>query len=239
MTEEEWLSCSDPDPMLRFLEGKISERKLRLFAVACCRLVWDRIPNGESKHAVEVAEAFADRVASPAELEAAHVACHAARPAPPGEGDDAEKSAWLAALHCTQLDTKEAAFQSMQNACLVPLFVIQTAWCARTGEDELPEEEWFSLLKEERSRQIAILREVIGNPFRPVVLAPACLSWNDSTIPKLAQSIYDDRAFDRFPILADALEEAGCMDNDILNHCRQPGEHVRGCWVVDLLLGKR
>ena len=67
---------------------------------------------------------------------------------------------------------------------------------------------------------------------------PSWLSWNDGTIPKLAQAIYDDRAFDRLPILADALEEAGCDNADILNHCRQPGEHVRGCWVVDLLLNK-
>jgi hypothetical protein len=64
------------------------------------------------------------------------------------------------------------------------------------------------------------------------------LSWNDGIVPKLAQAIYDDRVFDRLPILADALEEAGCTNADILNHCRQPGEHVRGCWVVDLLLGK-
>jgi hypothetical protein len=64
------------------------------------------------------------------------------------------------------------------------------------------------------------------------------LAWNDGIVPKLAQAIYDDRVFDRLPILADALEEAGCTNADILNHCRQPGEHVRGCWVVDLLLGK-
>ena len=62
--------------------------------------------------------------------------------------------------------------------------------------------------------------------------------WRTSNVTALAQAIYDDRAFDRLPILADALEDAGCTDADILNHCRQPGEHVRGCWVVDLVLGK-
>ncbi len=61
---------------------------------------------------------------------------------------------------------------------------------------------------------------------------------NGNTVQKIARGIYDDRAFDRMPILADALEEAGCTDIEILNHCRQPGEHFRGCWVVDLLLGK-
>ena len=66
----------------------------------------------------------------------------------------------------------------------------------------------------------------------------AWLAWNDGTIRKMAQVIYGDRAFDRLPLLADALEDAGCTDADILGHCRTPGEHVRGCWVVDLLLGK-
>ena len=74
--------------------------------------------------------------------------------------------------------------------------------------------------------------------FRPVALNTAWLAWNDGTIPKLAQAIYDDRAFDRLPILADALEDAGCTDADILGHCRGGGEHTRGCWVVDLVLGK-
>src|SRR5262249_31616753 len=83
-----------------------------------------------------------------------------------------------------------------------------------------------------------LLREIVGNPFHPVTLNPAWLTWNDGTVPKVAQAIYDDRAFDRMPILADALEDAGCTDQAILDHCRGPGEHVRGCWVVDLLLGK-
>jgi hypothetical protein len=85
---------------------------------------------------------------------------------------------------------------------------------------------------------IHAMREVIGNPFRPVAINPAWLNWNDGTVRKVAQAIYDERAFDRLPILADALEEAGCTNTDILNHCRQPRNHVRGCWVVDLILGK-
>ena len=75
-------------------------------------------------------------------------------------------------------------------------------------------------------------------PFRPVSLDPSWLTWHNATIPKIAHAIYDDRAFDRLPILADALEAAGCTDTQILDHCRRPGEHVGGCWVVDALLGK-
>jgi hypothetical protein len=83
----------------------------------------------------------------------------------------------------------------------------------------------------------ALIRDIFGSPFRPsLTLPPAILAWNDGTIPKLAQAIYDNRRFTDLPILADALEEAGCTNSDILNHCRQPGEHVRGCWVLDLVL---
>src|SRR5262249_39746048 len=89
-----------------------------------------------------------------------------------------------------------------------------------------------------RTRLCEIIRDIFGNPFRPSTLNPTVLTCNGGTVPKLAQAIYDGRTFDQLPILADALEEAGCINPDILAHCRQPGVHVRGCWVVDLLLGK-
>ena len=82
------------------------------------------------------------------------------------------------------------------------------------------------------------MRDIFGNPFRSASVNPLWLTWNDGTIPNLARALYDDRAFDRLPILGDALEDAGCVNADILAHCRSGGEHVRGCWVVDLLLGK-
>ena len=89
----------------------------------------------------------------------------------------------------------------------------------------------------ERKFQSAILRDIC-NPYCSVAITDASLMWNDRTIVRIAQAIYDERAFERLPVLADALAEAGCDDADILAHCRGPGPHVRGCWVVDLLLGK-
>jgi hypothetical protein len=80
-----------------------------------------------------------------------------------------------------------------------------------------------------------ILRDIFGNPFHPVTADP---SWFTPTVLTLAEGIYADRAFDRLPIQADALQDAGCEDADILTHCRGPGPHARGCWVVDLVLGK-
>ena len=83
-----------------------------------------------------------------------------------------------------------------------------------------------------------LLREIIGNLFRPVRVDPSWLAWHDCTVPKIAQTLYEERRFQDLPMLADALEEAGCTNTDILSHCRGPGPHVRGCWAVDLLLGK-
>jgi hypothetical protein len=84
-----------------------------------------------------------------------------------------------------------------------------------------------------------VLREVIGNPFRPSPpLPPAVLAWNDGTVRRIAEGIYEGRAFDRLPILADALLDAGCDGEELIAHCRGAGPHVRGCWAVDLILGK-
>jgi len=80
--------------------------------------------------------------------------------------------------------------------------------------------------------------EIFGNPFLPVTVEPSWLAWNGGTITKLAQAINSERTFDRLPILADALEDAGCTNHNILQHCRQSGKHGNGCWVVDLILCK-
>jgi hypothetical protein len=93
------------------------------------------------------------------------------------------------------------------------------------------------MFKAEQEKHCHLLRDIIGNPFR------ATPSWSRQARPgptesRLARAIYADRTFDHLPILADALEEVGCIDAEILSHCRQPGKHVRGCWVVDLVLGK-
>jgi hypothetical protein len=87
----------------------------------------------------------------------------------------------------------------------------------------------------ERESQGRLLRDIFGNPFRPVTVDPA---WRTSNVSAIAQRIYDERRFADLPILADALEDAGCTIGAMLTHCREPGEHVRGCWVVDLVLGK-
>ncbi len=87
----------------------------------------------------------------------------------------------------------------------------------------------------EQVEQAALVREVFDNPFRPVTFDPA---WRMPPVLNLARSMYDDRSFNHMPLLADSLTDAGCIDPQILGHCREPGPHVRGCWVVDLVLDK-
>jgi hypothetical protein len=91
---------------------------------------------------------------------------------------------------------------------------------------------------EEKGAQSDVLRDIFGNPYRPSTAASAWLTWDGGTVPKLAAAIHDERAFGRLPVLADALEDAGCTDAELLAHCRSGGAHVRGCWAVDWILGK-
>jgi hypothetical protein len=117
--------------------------------------------------------------------------------------------------------------------------LLDMAWGMWTAEwPYLDEGEQDPAWLAERSAQACLVRDVFGNPFRPVPVASTWLAWNEGTIRKLAQVIYEEGRFQNLPILADALEEAGCDNLDVLAHCRAPGPHVPGCWVVDLLLGK-
>jgi hypothetical protein len=193
--------------MLEFLRGKASDRKLRLFAVACCWWIWQPLNDERSRRAVEIAERHADGLASEEELESVNYV--------PWVGSTEIGS------HAAQV-AKDAARGTGFSAVIKG---------GTRADLELAE-------AAERQRQSGFLRDLFGNLFRPANLDPSWLSWQAGTIPKLAQTIYDERAFDHLPILADALEEAGCTDPDILTHCRSGGDHVRGCWPVDLILGK-
>jgi hypothetical protein len=105
-----------------------------------------------------------------------------------------------------------------------------------TGSED--SSEWHTARQLEDGAQCQLLHDIFGNPFRPVAVDPRWLAWNFGTVPAIARHVYEERAFYDLPILADALEDAGCGDAAILDHCRSRGPHVRGCWVVDLLLGK-
>ena len=228
MTEAEWMACVEPMRMLRTLEGKVSERKMRLLACACARRLWHVLDDHRCRNAIEVAERFAD---ARADTEQLRVAMHEAEPGPEANSDS--RFARLAAAQAATYHAGQLPFavHFAGEAAIYRAFCDAIAAGARRvlGDPKAAE----------RTVQCTLIRDIVGTPFGyPPAIAVNWLSWNDGTIQKMAQAIYDDRAFDRLPLLADALDDAGCTDAAILSHCRVPGEHVRGCWVVDLLLGK-
>jgi hypothetical protein len=231
MTEEEWLACADPAPMLEFLRGRATDRRLRLFAVTCCRRVASLLPDDATRSSVEVCERFADGLASAAELHQARQVAVAAFDAFQdtdefGNVTGAESASAVVAGACWPPEV-EGRYEGLDSVIdnAVGLGKVYTGW--RNGGQI------------ETRRQCRSIRDIFGNPFRPSPpLPPAVLAWNDSTVTRMAQGIYEDRAFDRLPILADALLDAGCEDEELIRHCRSEGPHVRGCWAVDAILGK-
>jgi hypothetical protein len=212
MTEEEWLACNDTGPMLHFFQGKRANRKFRLFACACCRRQWHLLTDKQSRRAVEAAELYADQKITRRDLFPVSAEVHKVCRGWPWS----EQYPGSMALKATHMARWVAGGRSWGVAETI----------ARHWEPS------------DQGSVIALLHEVFGNPFRPVTLDPAWLSWHDGAATLLAQAVYDERRFEDMPILADLLEEAGCTNADILNHCRDGGQHVRGCWVVDLVLGK-
>jgi hypothetical protein len=216
MTEAEWLTATDPAPMVTFLSPRASDRKFRLAVCACCRLLWETLTDERSRSAVLEAEGSADSLTP-----------ERAPPSPHG----------VAASHVVaEYEIPEGGEYTLAN--VTGLLAFGAAWEAMLFLSHCSEgisggrRGWRA---EKRARSI-LIRCIFGNPFRPATANPA---WLTSTVVSLAAGIYADRAFDRLPILADALQDAGCDNADVLGHCRGPGPHVRGCWVVDLVLGKQ
>jgi hypothetical protein len=221
MTEAEWLKCDDPTVMLEFLRGKVSDRKLRLFAVACCRRISFLLPDETCRQGVEVAERCAD----------GHVS------------EEEQASVW-SAVFASWENVGDGYASLIYGSTMVLAAVAPHPWAWLIGEradssaslsDQEHEPKEAEALRALFVEQPRLFRDLVGNPFRAVTVDSA---WRTATVISLAITIYDERAFDRLPILADALEDAGCDNADILNHCRQPGEHVRGCWVVDKILAR-
>ncbi len=203
--ERAWLACTSPQEMLTLLLGKVSDRKLRLVACACCRSVWQAMPE-DCRRVVELAERAEDDPSALPKVEAIWDRMQRTSAFPPvGSRDGA---AYAAARYASTSDGR-AAVLAVQSL------------------DALPDAS---------ARQCGLLRDVFGpRPFRPISVE-AC--WLTSDVVGIARAAYEDREFDLLPILADALQEAGCAEPAILAHCRESGDHVRGCWVVDLLTGR-
>jgi hypothetical protein len=219
--------------MIFWMEERTSERKWRLFAVACCRRVWPHIPDARSRQAVESAEQFADGLIEERDLQQTYPDALAAFEeicrSRTGE-KDLFHPMWRA-----QFAFRRSAPAVVRWACLAAwTTAAEAVKAAKTAESVAN--------SKDLAAQCELLRELIGNPFRPVSLDPA---WQTAAVFALAQAAYDNRILPagtleplRLAILADALEEAGCTEQAILDHLRGSGPHVRGCWALDAVLGK-
>jgi hypothetical protein len=236
MTEGAWLITKLPLDMLREYPIAWNERKVRLFWCACLRRVWDLVTDERTRRVVELVENMSEGMGDALRSEIEAVRRHFARD---------NLGTFTRHPDCFPYDPDYWKLGLYVQTPPAPLLALVARAAEHVVGSAIPRSDhvkrlvsWFKLRDDaeaaERARQAELIREVFGNPFRRVDVSP----WLTSDVLALARGIYDDRAFDRMPILADALQDAGCDNVNVLDHCREPGEHVRGCWVVDLLLGK-
>jgi hypothetical protein len=229
VTRDEWLAATDPRPMLRSLIGRPLARKMRLFMVACCRRVWRSFEEDDEDHgrqeAVEVAERYADGLASDDDLDTAL-----------GELTDGaphRRSDCCSNASCV-------AFEAEDDPAEWAVIAAEEASFRAVGEDY---DNRGPLERAELAAQTVLLRCIVPGPGRPATFAA---TWRTAEVTSLARAAYEERELpsgelraDRLAVLSDALEDAGCTDEAILSHLRSPGPHVRGCWALDLVLGKQ
>jgi hypothetical protein len=225
MTEAEWMtSCNFPE-LLAVFRKNTGERKKFLFACACCRCVWHLLPD-DCRRLVDTVERYADGLASASELVSL----------------------------MDGFDPHEQNFQALAGGSQAAQAVSSLGWrwrfrrfAASYGDlmvDQVSRSAAEALAKsvpwaDARQAEAELLRDIVGIPFRPALPLPRfVLAWNDGTVFRIAQGTYEEWASGRLPILADALLDAGCDNEELIGHCRSAGPHVRGCWAVDLVLGK-
>ncbi len=219
ITETQWLTAGSWFPVCEAVQRRQNARKMRLFGCACCRRLGNLLTDERSFVAIEVAEQFADGAAKRAALIAAQVAARAAVNELGQTESKWEPDGWAAnAVEMVVHGTAKIYFQ-----------LTATRAAEAIGQSRVRTN------AAERAIQLGLLRDIFGNPFRPVAFSP---SWRTSPVGAIASRMYESRDFGAMPILADALQDAGCDSTDILDHCRGEGSHARGCWVVDLVLGK-
>lgn len=214
--EAHWRSMYDPALLLREVGDEMTARKRRLFACACCRQMEEVWANAGYRNVIEVVEQFADGRVPAAEMRSAFTG---AQPI----GSPWAREALLRLMGSAEADTHT-----------LPDVYFATEHAARAIRDAAGERDWAAA----RRGQVPLLCDLAGNQIYAPVIEPIWLRANGGTALKVARAIYEDNGFGDLPVLADALEEAGCTDLLLLAHCRGPTGHWRGCWVVDAILGK-
>jgi hypothetical protein len=230
-SDTEWQRSQDLYRLLNPLEKRVSDRKLMLFSIACVRHIWRLLTDRRSREIVEVVEKYVDGAADEEETSLLLK-----------RFDDAYwRGELMAGAH---YEAVRCVAQKGSGASLQAAVEAEDAAGSAAAREVDDTEEWSpaktAAWKEaedaERDAQLRLLRDIMGNPFRPIVMQSG---WLTSEVVKLASSIYQQCAFDKMPELANALEGAGCSDEEVLRHCRDQAIHARGCWVVDGILGKK
>src|SRR5262245_29947109 len=243
MTEAEWLESGNPVEMLEFLWRRANLRHVRLFGFAVCRLIWGCLTHHYSRRAVIAAEQHADGLVDEHVLKSRQKDAAAVHQmVTDADIFDQRKAAVFEAVQLEPRDAANAA-TSVAARCsepwpiyYAPVVGERAASAAAWAGMGATLESYQAVGLAESAAQANLLRDIFGNPFRPVEFDPA---WRRDTALTLARQMYESREFSAMPILADALQDAGCDNEDVLNHCRDANAtHVRGCWVVDLVLEK-
>ncbi len=233
VTEVRWLNGTRPIDLLYHLRFEASERRTILFNCACCRRIWHLI-DSEDRGAVTEAESNCDDRVALHELDLrlepeqiADLVMHGLGPPNHEVSEDLRHLLSTRTAIRLRLGGRGYGIGSLANAV--------AGLTAGAASKDTRSSVHSAALQAEEEFQARLARDIFGNPFRPVTFDPR---WRSSNSVEIARTIYEDRAFDRMPILADALMDAGCEEPRIIEHCNGPGPHVRGCWVVDLVLGK-
>lgn len=237
MTEAGWLNGSDHGEMIDYVQESAKGRQVRLLCLACCRRVWGYLTDVRSRAAVEAMEIEVERPDSPLLDELQTPRPHVwlvARSATVAVSN--ADTPLIATRHASETVVLTAAGYTGEPLG-TPLNAAIHAACEalQEAESRVTDVDFDDTDTDEEAAQRELMRDIFGNPFRPVTFSA---EWRTETAVALARQMYESREFGAMPILADALQDAGCDDADILNHCRGDGPHVRGCWVVDLVLGK-
>lgn len=246
MTEADWLTSTDFPALVRFAADRLSPRRQRLLGVGFCRAVAHLIaPPAVLLDALALYDDCAEHAVWPSEAEKARQRCRiAAQEAYEEYRAAVEGGPGRAGGQHVRCEFAWAV--SFIGVCPLPLAEVGTRaaiaaeYAVNWRENGRSVSAGGLLLhggvKDDQAEVMrGVVRDVVGNPFRPAAIAP---DWRTDTVMLLARHMYDTREFGAMPILADALQDAGCTSDEILTHCRGPAPHFRGCWVVDALLGK-
>jgi hypothetical protein len=234
LTRAEWMKSTDPYDLIEHMMAAhrvnataAGKRRLVLFVAGCCRRGWKKLEGDPCQSVIEAAERFADKEITLATFErVSRTARKKLRL--PGSWMEFDHGVQFGTLKRRRLHGFYSAIPYMANRDHADMWlghrVIAGAIAGKKEDTEL-------------AVQADLVRDIFGNPF----LKPPKFDkrWRTSTVLLLARQMYESREFSAMPILADALQDAGCNDATILDHCRGPGPHVCGCWVVDLVLGKK